>query len=84
MGNDESLLPYDYCFIYKNKDKRSKYYLPLLVTKLFIISFVNVAFQKTPFQLMILTAAINFIFLLWLVIVRPFNSTFTNARNIII
>ena len=84
MGNDESLLPYDYCYIYKNKDSRSKYYLPLLITKLILISFFNVTMQSVPFYLMAANLALSMMFLLFLGIVRPFNSTFTNARNIVV
>lgn len=84
MGDDESLLPYDYCYIYKNKDSRSKYYLPILITKLLLISLFNVVMQSLPFYLMVMNLILSALFLIFLVRVRPFNSSFTNARNIIV
>ena len=83
MGGEYSLFPYDYCLLYKNNDSRSKYYLPLLLTKLLSIAILT-AVTQNAFYLMAINTLISLIFSLYLMVVRPFTSTFTNARIIII
>lgn len=77
------MFPYDYCLLYKNNDKRTKYFLPLLMTKLLCIGILTVSAQNA-FYLMVFNTLISLLFCLYLVIIRPFNSIFTNIRTIII
>ena len=83
MGEEESFFPYDYCFSYNNAHKHSKYYLPFLTTKIFLLSALNVLLSNL-LVLLITHVALNLVFLVYLIKVRPFNSAFTNARVIII
>ena len=84
MGSDESTLPYDYCLIYKNSNQKSKYYLPLLLSRLYLTALFASSLSNHPFVLMIINTIISVIFVGYLLIIRPFNSAFTNVRVIIV
>lgn len=79
-GQNQSVFPYDYCYLYKNATTKSKYFIPLLATKLFLTALVNVALESQPFPMMAFNTIISIIFFLYLLLVRPFQSAFTNFR----
>ena len=82
MGEQYSFFPYDYCFSYDNSKRNSKYYLPFLITKLFIISVLNVLLKSHLFYLLVSHVAILLVFLVYLIKTKPFCSKFSNARVI--
>jgi hypothetical protein len=83
-GENDSVFPYDYCYLYRNSDSRTKYFLPLLVTKLVISALLAAILHNHAFSMMVMLTIITFLFLGYLFVVRPFHSKFTNFRLIVI
>ena len=54
--------------------------MPLLTTKLFLTALVNVALESQPFPMICVNTVISIVFFLYLLMVRPFQSAFTNFR----
>ena len=61
---------------------KSKYFLPLLATKLFLTALLSVALEGKSFYMMACNSALSVIFFFYLIVVRPFQSAFTNFRVI--
>jgi hypothetical protein len=81
-GEVDSVFPHDYCYSYKNVNPWSKYFLPLLATKLVLTAFLAVLLETYPFVLLAVCSVLSGLFLVYLLIVRPFQSVFTNFRII--
>ena len=77
-GENDSVFPYDYCYLYRNSDTRTKYFLPLLITKLILSTIFAVILSSNPLPMMAMLTTFTFIFLSYLFLVRPFHSKFTN------
>lgn len=76
------MFPFDYSSIYKHKHPKAKYFLPLLMTKLLLMAIFNSALMNRALSLMSVNTALSLLFLLFLLVVRPFQSTFSNVKVI--
>jgi hypothetical protein len=43
VGGEQSIFPFDYCYVYKNRNLKSKYFLPLLLLRLFLVAVFDCA-----------------------------------------
>lgn len=83
MGEEESFLPFDYCYLYNNANKNAKYFLPMLVTKLFGFALFSSTLTAYPFYMMILHLLLSVVFLIFVCCAKPFQSKLTQARIIV-
>ena len=74
---------FDYGTLY-NSHPQSKYFLPLLMIRIVICLIIMVSLSNYAFEMMVINTFINLLFVCFLVKVRPFQSTFTNIRLILI
>ena len=72
-------LIFDYVTLYRHttqdnhtQPNKSKYFLPLLITKLYLTALLPSFIQSAPLPCFILIALVEAIFLVFLVFVRPF------------
>lgn len=84
MGEEESFLPFDYCYLYNHSHPKSKYFLPLLMGKVFLYSLSSASLTSLPFAMTVCHAILTTIFLVYLIGSKPFKSKFTLARLIIV
>lgn len=62
----------------------AKYFLPILITKIYVTLTLASLMQTAPFAYFILISLFELLFLIFLLVVRPFESTFTNFRLVAI
>jgi hypothetical protein len=83
---DSHPLLYDYVSLYRNfqpgtnQPIKAKYFLPILMTKLYLTAILASILQATPFAYLVVASCLELSFLLFVLIVHPFESTFTNLR----
>ena len=83
MGEEESFLPFDYCYLYNNANKNAKYFLPMLVIKLFGFALFSSTLTAYPFYMMVLHLVLSIVFLIFVCCAKPFQSKLTQARIIV-
>lgn len=74
---------FDYGTLY-NSHPQSKYFLPLLMIRIVICLIIMVSLSNYAFEMMVINTFINLLFVCFLVKVRPFQSTLTNIRLILV
>ncbi len=84
MGEDESFFPFDYCYLYNHSHPKSKYFLPLLIIKVFLYALTSATLPNYPFIMTTCHALITTIFLIYLFASKPFKSKFTLVRVILV
>jgi hypothetical protein len=84
MGEEESFLPFDYCYLYDHSRPKSKYFLPLLMGKVFLYSLSSATLISRPFAITLCHATLTTIFIVYLIGAKPFKSKFTLARLMIV
>ena len=84
MGEEESFLPFDYCYLYDHSRPNSKYFLPLLMAKTFLYSLLAATLPDHPFPMTLSHAILTIAFLAYLIWSKPFKSRFTLTRVIIV
>ena len=80
----ECLYPYDFCNLYHSRRRSSKYFLPLLITKLFLTCIISTTLTFSSFVLLAAQAGLNLLFVIILIKMRPFASKFTNVRLVLV
>ena len=93
--SEDSHLPYDYLSLYSlAKDgivdgrkarlpTKAKYFLPMLITRLYLIGVLGSVMQDAALAYFIICILLEVLWLIYLIVVRPFISHFTNFRIII-
>lgn len=90
------MFTYDYVSLYNHAKRvtvngtstiiftKAKYFLPMLITKVYLNAMLSSFVQSKPFYFFIISAILEIVFIFFMLIVRPFVSTFTNFRIILI
>lgn len=61
---------------------KAKYFLPLLISKVYVTAILASLLQDKPFYFFIISSFLELIFIVFVVAVKPFISKFTNFRII--
>lgn len=92
----DSIFSFDYISLYDHAKRvmmngtstilftKAKYFLPMLITKVYLNAVLASVVQSKPFYFFIVSAALQVVFLLFMLFVRPFVSKFTNFRIILV
>lgn len=92
---EEQVLDYDYLAMYKHASRtmvngqttviftKAKYFLPLLISKVYLTAVLSSLLQDNPFYFFIISSVLELILIFFMLAVKPFTSKFTNFRIII-
>lgn len=61
---------------------KAKYFLPLLISKVYLTAILASLLQDKPFHFFIISSFLELIFIIFMLAVKPFASKFTNFRII--
>lgn len=75
---------FDFYLLYNNSNPNSKYFLPVLITKIIFTVVMLVSLSNYFFEMMLMITLTNLFFIWFLLKVRPFKSAFSNMRIIVI
>ena len=93
---EDQVLDYDYLSLYKHASRvavngqttvvftKAKYFLPLLITKVYLTAILSSLLQDKPFHFFILSSFLELVLIFFTLIVKPFTSKFTNFRIIVL
>ena len=81
-AEEEPFLPFDYCALY-SANRHARYFLPLLLAKLFLFALFSATLTANPFAMLLLHLLLSTAFLVFVCAVRPFESKLTQARVIV-
>jgi hypothetical protein len=84
VNNELEPFLFDYFNLYNHESEssasKSKYYLPVLFTKIYLSALLAALLINAPLAYFVAIGLIELVFLVFLLAVRPFLSTYTNFR----
>lgn len=89
-NTEEEPLIWDYFSLYRHYHSdqlhptKAKYFLPLLLTKLYLTAIFASFLTHHPFVYFIFSSLLELLFLAFLIEFRPFDSIFTNIRLMVV